>query len=141
MKIKYQLFEEDNLLVHKFYGKWSTQEYEEYVQFSAKKLNIESVDKILTDLRELETIQPVFDEINHIQNITKKLPISNYINVHLVTDPMLTVASHIYQEGLASEKKIKYNYCSTIKYALELLRLKMTPEELKTLLANLEYQF
>ncbi|MFO8234848.1 MAG: hypothetical protein R6U04_05545 [Bacteroidales bacterium] len=141
MKIEYQVFEKENLLIHKFYDRWSTREYKDYITFSIKNLNLGVVNKILTDLRELEAIQPLFDEINQIQAISKEIPLDKYINVHLVTDPMLTVASHIYQQTMSPGDKIQYTYCSTLAYSLELLNLNINSQEAEKRINNLEFSF
>ncbi len=62
-----------------------------------------------------------------------------YTIVHLVEDPIVTAQSHLYQEKL-KEKALKYNYCSTIEYAVQLLGLEYTRSEMENIIENLEKQ-
>lgn len=59
--------------------------------------------------------------------------------MRLINDPISSAIVHIYKEKL---KKRGYSddYCSTVKYAIEILHLGMKPTEIEAILNNLEHE-
>jgi len=138
MEIYFRIYQEQQLLIHQFNGLWSTQEYIDYVRISQKNPEMIFVKKILTDIRKLnfESIESILkdleEKIYYIAQQTGK----NYLNVHLVNDPVNVAVIHLYQEML--KKYNTYFYCTTIEQSIRLLNLPFTKLETENLLHHLQ---
>ncbi len=136
MNISFQIFEEQNLLIQRFAGEWSTKKYELYVDYSIKDAKLQQVSKILTDMRDL-VLPTNLTAIDEIAQIRIKVPIKRYLNIHLVTHPTLTALTHIYHQESLPNEGIEYKYCSTLDFAIKLLKLDLPEGEIENRLRNL----
>ena len=139
MKIYFQFFEEKNLLIHKFVGDWSTQDYENYVKYTLTEFNEKNVKCILSDLRAVDLTNAIKD-VGNIVRIRDIILKTDYINIQLVTSPTSTAASQIYRIKL-KEIGENYYYCSTLNRVIELIKTEQSEAELEYLLNNLEFEF
>lgn len=139
MLIRYQIFANENLLVQKFAGKWDIDHYEAYVNMSLEKLDLKSVKKIMTDLREID-VSFLVKDIKRLIQIRKKIAIKDFLNIYIVDDPASTVMAHLYQDAL-QEEGYRYQYCSTVFQAVRLLALSYTGFQAEEILKNLKHKF
>jgi DNA-binding protein len=139
MKIYFQFFEDKNLLIHKFVGDWSTQDYENYVKATLTEFNEKNVKCILSDLRAVDLTNAIKD-VDNLVRIRDIILKTDYINIHLVTSPTSTAASQIYRIKLKEIGK-NYYYCSTLNRVIELIKIEQSEAELEYLLNNLKFEF
>lgn len=136
MKIEYQIIKDENLLLLKFSGTWSIDDYKNSINEFILKGYFESVDKILSDFRvlisDLRTKQ-----IKELSEIREKHIKLKYQHVRIVTNPFATALAHLYKEELHT-RGFSDNYCSTVEGAIKLLNLKLSVQEVENLLNNLE---
>jgi hypothetical protein len=139
MKIYYEFFEDQNLLIQKFLGDWSTEIYEKYIEVSLKTIDINKIEKILTDMRQVN-LKPAADDEAKLIGIRNAIPNKHFINIYLVENPLTTAMSHIYQEKLMAAG-LKYNYCSTMEQALKLLDLDIDVHEMEQRIKTIQHQY
>lgn len=139
MLIRYQIIEDENLLIQKFSGKWDIDCYEAYIDMSLEELNLEPVKKIMTDLREID-ISFLVKDIKRLIQLRQKIAIKDFVNVYIVDDPASTVMAHLYQDALRKEG-YNYHYCSTVFQAVRLLGLVYTDFQTEEILRNLRHEF
>jgi hypothetical protein len=139
MKIYYEFFENKSLLIQKFIGVWSIEQYERYMDMASNIPEIICLQKILTDFRDI-IINSEVSDIDNLIRIRNKIQNNNYINIHLVCDPISTVTAYLYQEKL-NQKGHLYKYCSTISQAIKLLEIDVTEIILESKIKNLKNQF
>jgi hypothetical protein len=137
MDIFYQIFEKENLIIQKFTGQWDINKYEFYISLSIQTIDYKNIKKVLTDLREVE-MKTIFNDIENIKLLRNKLLIKQFLNVHLVTSPIPTAFSALYKEKSNGKKGITIEYCSTIQYAIQLLNIQMSIEEMESKISSLE---
>jgi len=138
MKIEYQFFLENKLLIQKYYGNFCLEEYSAYVNYMLKKEEWLSVEKILTDIRDID-LEVALEFLNEMSKIRRKVIQKKYLNVFLVDSINNTVFAHLYQK--IQSKKYNYFHCSTIEYAMQLLNINKTAEEVEHIISNLKYSF
>lgn len=144
MKILHQYFDDGRFLIQKFSGEWSFERYEQYVTMGSIIFEVKNTRKILTDLREVSyPLQKgmLNQDLNRILSIRNLLPERNFLNVHLVTSPILTIISDLYQAKYATDSQSKYKYCSTIGLARQYLNVPYTESELEEMILTLKFQF
>lgn len=139
MKIEYQIIAEKNLLLLKFSGKWSLDDYKHSVNEFIRKGYFESVHKILSDFRELISDLPA-EQIKELSEIREKHIKLKYQHVRIVTNPFATALAHLYKEELHTRGFLD-NYCSTVEGAVKQLNLTLSAQEVESLLNNLENKF
>jgi len=139
MNIGYQIIPEENLLLLKFSGEWSMDDYKNSVNKFIELEGFESIQKILSDFREVVSHSAV-GEIRDLVEIREKVIKKKYDHVRIVTDPFATALAHLYQ-GELSTKGYLDNYCSTVERATSLLKLNLKTKEIEKLLDNLERKF
>jgi hypothetical protein len=139
MDIRYQIFDDDKLLVQKISGNWDIGHYEAYIDMSMDRLNLQSIQKIMTDLREIN-VSFLFDDIKRLIQIRQKIAIQDFVNVYIVDEPASTAMAHLYQTQL-QKKGYTYHYCSTVFQALRLLALPYTENEMQKKIQNLKQSF
>jgi hypothetical protein len=115
-------------------------QYENYILYSIQNIDLKQVNKVLTDLREVNLTSNLVD-FEKLASIRKKLPLAHYINIHLVEPPALTVISELYKQKSLGDEQLKLEYCSTLSHASKLLQVSLTTFELNTYLDNLENCF
>lgn len=142
MKIYFQTFNNEKLLIQRFEGEWSTSIYKEYIIDKSQTVLQNNISKILTDLRNVN-MPIVFKENNFIEelvNIRKLIPRTNFRNAQLVSQPISTVMAHLYQQDQA-QLQPQYIYCSTLSYALNFLNLEISEDEMENMILNLSNKF
>ena len=139
MVIKYQFFDEYGLLIHAGHGEWSTVHHDKYLDKVFKSEKMKSIKKVLSDMRFVD-VKKAISEMSSITPQRSKVAHLDYINVFLVSDPINTVATHLYTYEQVS-KGYNQNYCSTFKEVIKRLDLDISETELTVLLENLENKF
>jgi hypothetical protein len=150
MEIRYQLLKKENLLIQKFIGFFSINDYLKYNKHIIKKFSSILIKKVLIDFRELtfaedmDKIPDSFNEkLNRIVEIRKKINKNEHKNkgvtlVILVDKPLPTVIALLFVNSFTS---MDYNYCSTASKVCELLKLPFLHDNLENILNNLENRF
>jgi hypothetical protein len=139
MLVQYQFIETDGLFIQKYIGVCSTEHYSAFISEITKKSYFHRTQKILTDMRSVTEMKRIFENIDKVQNIRRKLLLNNPLNVHLVDQHTATAVVHLYQHEFSGE--YKYSYCSTVLKAKELLDLSLPVSEIEKHLENLESEF
>lgn len=150
MEISYQLFEKENLLIQKYTGIFSIEEYMRYNRFVMSNYPLTAVDKVLNDFRDLDITDPDAKTPGDFSNVLKKITTmrrnidtnelkDNQITlVFWVDKPLPTVIAHLFVRGFDDKN---YNYCSTVKNIMSILQLPPHFKNLETIVANLENTF
>lgn len=144
MKVRYQVFENENLFIQKFSGVFSIEKYQDYIRYTTEYLATKSIEKVLVDFREL-TFIIMSDEFN--QNFQRLIEFRKKINetelknkditlVFLVNKPMPTVIAHLFSANFSN-----YTYCSTEEIATKTLMLPEHLNNLESIIENLENTF
>ncbi|RLD56030.1 MAG: hypothetical protein DRJ05_11965 [Bacteroidetes bacterium] len=139
MEIQYQVISEKKLLIQRYIGVYSLEHYCTYMNDLIKKDEWKCVQKVLTDLREVN-LEHAFENLTKLIDFRDKVVIKKYRNVFLVDNPFSTATVHLYQNEL-NNKEYDYKYCSTIEKAIQLLKLNESEKEFEFKLRNLENQF
>ena len=141
MEIQYQFFIEDSLLVQKYIGDFSIEDHMTYINNILKNPKCKCVKKVLSDFRKVKpdlTLE-IIEKLTkfRIETIRKK-----YLNVFLVDNPKSTVIAHLYQQELLNYNycRTTYEYCSTIDFAINLLKVSVTTNKMEYILNNLKYK-
>jgi len=135
MKIAYQFFEKENLIIQRFIGEFSFEKYISYIQSKTKEYNPASVKKVLNDFRDLEIKEESDDFFMNVEkmteirkNINKNKILTDSITVVFWVDkPLPTVIAQLFIKNLRNKN---YLYCSSVNKILEILDL---PGEFKNL--------
>ena len=146
MIVTYQIFIEENLLIQKFTGNFS---FEDYMKYSWSIMNhplASYVKKILIDFRTLNFPQFPDDENNDLtkiielrKNIRKTEPVINdFIHAFWVDKPLPTVIAHLFIERFPD---MKYWYCSTEENITKALKISPEFGKLDEIIENLENHF
>lgn len=150
MEIKYQFFEDENLLIQKYSGLFSMENYIKYTQFIKNNLSFKLVKKVLNDFRELDlgiienNIPDDFkDVIEKIANLRKNLNNDLKKNdetriIFWVDKPIPTLVSHLFIDN------IQNRFCNYYSCEDTIIRSFMLPEsfnDLNQIISNLEKTF
>lgn len=146
MEIKFQIFEEENLLIQKFIGAFSIDSYMRYSQTIGKFPHADSIKKVLIDFRDLDfeglTDDPfvTLDKVTAIRkNINKnEVKRKNIKHVFWVDRPMPTAIAQIF---IGNFSELDYNYCTTSESLLKNLDLPEHLTDLEKIAASLENTF
>ncbi len=146
MRIKYQFYKNEGLLIQKFIGSLSIEYYIQYTRFVMEKYNAEKIDKVLNDFREMEIDEMAddfFDNVDKMTDIRKNIHNNeikrNDINVVFWVDkPLPTVIAHLFIKNF---RNINYYYCSTADNAFEILKINKDFGSLENAINNLENTF
>jgi len=139
MEIRYQFIEKDNLLIQKYIGDFSVEHYVSFMKMIVTNKQWKTIDKVLTDLVDTD-LQIAYKRLDSLIKFRIDKISRGYYNVFLVTNPQATAITHLYQKRL-KDKKFAYDYCSTIKHAIELLKLDSTLLEMENTISILENRF
>lgn len=139
MLIKYQIFKEKNLLIQKYFGEWSLQQYKDCFMAFMKDPDFKYVEKVLTDFTEIDLIT-AYKELDALVAFRVEHIKTRYFNVHLINNSTNTAIVHLYQKQL-QDQGYEYEYCSTIEKALILLNLPFSSFEIDAMLNNLTLEF
>jgi hypothetical protein len=134
MEIKYRIIKEHHLAVHKYIGKFSVEDYIYCVKKATSLPEWGYVQKVLNDLRNVD-MKHAIPYMNKLFQVRKETIIKDLNTVLLVDNPEGTASAHLYMEKTMSKYRI--GYCSTIEYAIELLNVRLSPNEIKDILNNL----
>jgi len=150
MEIRYQLFEKDNLLIQKFIGAFSVEDYLIYNGQVRRELSLYQVKKVLLDFRdslfsETDGKMPrdFREKINRMVEIRKNINENEQKNeilklVILVENPLPTAFALLFTNSFA---EMDYSHCSTGKRAAELLDIPSYRDNLENMIMNLENLF
>lgn len=150
MEIRYQLFEKDNLLIQKFIGIFSIEDYLSYNGQGREKLLLSPVKKVLNDFRDLlfgennEKFPVGFREkIDKMVEIRKNINQQEHINEEVklviwVEHPLPTAFALLFTNSFAD---MDYSYCLTGERATEILEIPSYNENLENIIENLENLF
>ncbi len=136
MKTEYQIINEEKLLLLKFIGAWSLDDYKKSLEKFLQMENLESINKILSDFREVSSEQAI-GQVKELVEIREKIIKKKYTHVRIVNNPLITGLAHLYREEL-NKKGYLDNYCSTIERAITILNLNIETKKVENLLNNLE---
>ncbi len=139
MEIQFQIFKDKNLLIQKYKGSFSIENYKAQVVNMVNNPDWKYIDKVLVDLRNIN-VKNVLQHIEELAEIKENIIKKKHVTVHLVDEPSTTVFSHLYKEEL-KEKNYNINYCSTIEKAIELLNSNTSKKELEEMISNLNSSF
>ena len=135
MEVEYKIVKEYNLLIQKYTGVFSYEHYFEYVKRVKENPDWDYVEKIITDLRNID-LNIFYENIDYLVKFRNENIKKNYYNVFIVDSPMSTAIIHLYKEKLNS-RRYQYEYCSTLEFALAKLDLKDKKEEIKGIMESL----
>lgn len=144
MEIKYQVFENEKLLIQKFIGFFSIELYMRYAPTILRNPAMRSIDKVLIDFREIDfsNVPDDFDEglgrmTEMRKNIQEKEIKRNDVTIVFWVDkPIPTVIAQVFQENFSN-----YKYCSTAENVLENLKITDTLFDLEKIVENLQNSF
>ena len=146
MVIKYQIFKEENLLIQKFLGDFSFEEYMRYTWSIMHHPLASYVKKILIDFRTLnfqhfpeDTNNDLTKTIELRRNIKKSEQIKNdYLHAFWVDKPLPTVIAHLFIDRFPD---MKYHYCSAEANIIKALEISPDFGKLDEIIENLENYF
>lgn len=150
MEIKYQYLEDEYLLIQKFAGLFSLDNYLRFTRHLAKDLSTKTITKVLIDFRDLmfsennetmpDDIDEKLDKISQIRRDFNQKQIENkeVVLVIWVDKPIPTVIAHLFVNNFAH---MDYNYCSTLTTVIEILNLPSYSDNLESIVENLEDTF
>ncbi len=135
MKSNYKILKKHKLLVQKYTGVFCFDELFEHIKNVTKDPDWAYVRNIITDLRDID-LELFYKNMDNFLKYRNNNVMKSYFNVFLVNTPLSTALVHLYKEQLNSDK-YKYEYCSTMEYALAFLGLQDEQEEIEDILDKL----
>jgi len=135
MNTNYKIITDHNLLVQKYKGEFCFDDLFEHIKNVTKDPNWSKVEKIITDLRNID-LEVFYKNMDYFLKYRNNNVMKSYFNVFLVNTPLSTALVHLYKEQLNSNK-YKYEYCSTVEYAITFLGLQDQFEEIKSIMEKL----
>lgn len=138
MIIYHQFIENENLLIQKACGEWSTEYYIKYVDTVFRHKKMINVKKILSDLREVN-LEKALKDVGLLVELRDKMINLDYLSIVVINSPKATAVTHLYQEEVTS-KGFDQNYCSTLDKALRLLSLNISEKEMENILEKIKNQ-
>lgn len=144
MEIKYQIFEEENLLVQKFSGVFSIETYMKYTRSIMGNPASKSINQVLIDFREVnfkdlpEDFNSGLDRMTEMRkNINKEDKKRRDVSVVFWVDtPIPTVVAHIFKQNFSN-----YNYCSNEDHVHEIIKASEQFNNLDKVIRNLKSTF
>ncbi len=150
MEIKYQVFEEENLLFHRFSGEFSIEKYISYMRNITDNLVSKPILKVLIDFRKMTSKDNVFEnsdsflkKIEKITDVRKQLNENDLKGrevtlVFWVDKPLPTVVAQLFIQKIS---KSNYFCCSTEKKIINILKLPDNFSNLNQMSENLEHTY
>lgn len=147
MEIRYQFFNDDHLLIQKFIGVFSVEDYLRHNGLITGRLMTSLVDRVLLDFRELQfsennaSMPDDFKEkMDEMVNIRRDINTRTHHNksvdlVILVNSPLPTLIAHLF---VSNFEGMKYHYCSSLSKAIEMLRIPEYSDRIESVIENLE---
>ncbi|PLX10076.1 MAG: hypothetical protein C0597_17385 [Marinilabiliales bacterium] len=136
MKIRYKIIKDKKLLILKFEGAWSIDDYKISLKKVIQNADYESVHKVLSDFRNV-SVEEALSQLKELAEIREKTIQKKYQHVRVVNGPLSTVIALLYREELTKRGYLD-EYCSTLEHAIKLLGLKENVSEIEELLNNLD---
>lgn len=134
MEIYYRILKDRNLIIQKFIGDWSNEDFEKSLKTITSDPDWKYVKRGITDLREGNLDQAI-DNIEITANLKRKYIKEKLLNILLVDRPLPTAVVHLYIEQFRD--KYEYEYCSTVDHVKEKLGLQRSCTEIEYLLNDL----
>lgn len=150
MEIRYQIFEDENLLIHRFIGEFSLEKYIAYMKNMTGLFISSSISKVIVDLRHMslkniphKESDTFLKNIEKITNLRKNLDENDFkgrevILAFWVDKPLPTVVAQLFIKKIS---KSNYFYCSTQEKIVNVLDLPAAYKNLSKLSDNLEHIF
>ena len=146
MVIRYQLFDQENLLIQKIKGHFIVEKYLPYIGYIMRQIVTDDVKSVLIDFRDLQfdTIPEDFDEVMDRmiairKNIIEKRIKRNDVNiVFWVVNPLPTVIAHLFKINFSDKR---YSFCSTAEQVVHTLNLPGHMMDIETIIMKLERTF
>ncbi|MEN8120748.1 MAG: hypothetical protein ABFS35_10395 [Bacteroidota bacterium] len=135
MKILSEYIEEHKLLLNKWIGRWSMEEYKKAFQTFKHMNETNNIKNIIQDISNLEFNIDHVELVNDLVQIRKEIKNKNFNVVYITGKPQDIVFSHLYAKALQNEHS--YKYCTTAKSAIEILSLNMSLHDLENRLSKL----
>lgn len=137
MIVYHQFVENENLLLQKAIGEWSTEYYLQYVDSVFLNEKMIGVKKILTDFRNIN-LEKALKDIEILIGLREKMIHLNYLSVVIIS-PKSVAVTHLYQSKVIPEG-FEQNYCSTMEGAIKLLSLNKSEKEMESFFREIENQ-
>ncbi|MGD2036044.1 MAG: hypothetical protein PVF73_13355 [Bacteroidales bacterium] len=146
METRYQIFVKEKLLVQKFTGVFSVEDYLEYMEFIMEFPVMRSINKVLIDFRSiyfedmLEELDTTLERMTKIRkNINrKKVRRKNVKVVFWVDKPLSIVVAQLFSKKISNRN---YTYCSTTEHVLEALGMAESDMDIEYVSKNLSDTF
>lgn len=150
MEIRYQIFEDENLLIHRFIGEFSLEKYISYMKNMTESFVSNSISKVIVDLRNMSVKgNPTKESDTFLKNIEKLANARKHLDENdfkgkevtlafWVDKPVPTVVAQLFIKRLS---KSNYFYCSTEEKIVTVLDLPTAYKNLNQLSDNLENAF
>jgi hypothetical protein len=137
--INYKILKDKNLILQKFTGPFTVEELINQFKVLAADPDYVYVNRMLSDTREVN-VDLLFKNISQLSEVTsirEQLLNKKLYSVILVDKPNPTAAIFYYVDELNSKNVRNIHYCSTMEYALDLLLLTDSQDEIEALLKNM----
>ncbi len=121
MKIKYNFFQNERLLVYRILGDFSLAAWKNFYYTILTRKEWGFIENVLVDLRKTDSLINFIDDIEEMKNFRKEVIQKDYKTVFLVDDPARTVFADLYAYQISN--MYSCYYCSTSKSAFEFLEL------------------
>lgn len=132
MEIKYQFFENESLLVQKFSGLFSVEEYVTYTRSTIERLMSKPIKKVLIDFRDLhfgdssdKMPNDFYGNFEKVAAFRKKINQNELQNkdvmvVFWVDNPLPALTAHLFTSNFPNKN---YTYCFTKDNVMKTLQL------------------
>lgn len=136
MEIKYQIFEDENLLIQKFSGKWSYDKVKKSIQEVISNPKWKEVKKIFTDMRPIE-FKAEQKDIDDLRSFVMSNTTSKFKHVQFSDKPETSVSIHRIQKEVKSEGR-DFFYFNKLDKAINELGLNITIEDFEKRIKDLK---
>jgi len=135
MNTNYKIVKKHKLLVQKYTGVFCFDELFDHIKNVIKDPDWGNVENIITDLRDIN-LDVFYENMDYFLKYRDNNIMNSYFNVFIVNTPLSTAVVHLYKEQLDSDK-YKYEYCSTLEYALVFLGIPDHFDEIENIIEKL----
>lgn len=127
MIIRYQFFEDEKLLIIRYEGVFSIDQFKKAAIEMQKKNSFKNLKSLFIDLRDIITGKNflVFNELIKVRNASH---FKGYKVAYLVEDPKILVNIHLYKDHINSAD---YQYFSTLEPCINHLEISISNEEIE----------
>ena len=146
VEIKYQIFEEENLLIQKFVGVFQVERYMQFVGYLMRLIHSNMINYVLIDFRDItfdiipDDFEPIVDKlIQHRRNLLENtIKRDDVTIVFWVANPLSTAIAHLFKENFSN---MNYHYCSTLDSVTNILKLPDRFKNIDGIMGKLENTF